>query len=104
MNELYRFYWLSPFNCIIMLLLLLLFCFNLTYLDCLDNTDCATGASCTSNVCGCNAGTPVLVGDSASDTAVECVECTSSNFGSCEPNDSCDTSTNLCVGMYLSFL
>ena len=67
-------------------------------LDCLDNSDCATGASCDAGVCSCNTGTPVLVGDSASDTSDECVECTSTDFGSCAEFDSCDTSTNLCVG------
>ena len=70
-------------------------------LDCLDNSDCATGASCNAGVCACNVATPVLVGDSASDTSNECVECTSTDFGSCEQYDSCDTSTNVCVGMYL---
>ena len=73
-------------------------------IDCLDNSDCATGASCIGGLCGCNTGTPVLVGDSASDTSDECVECTDSNFGSCEPNDSCDTSTNLCVGMLFCYI
>ena len=67
-------------------------------LDCLDDSDCATAASCNAGVCECNAGVPALIGSSASDTTSTCVECTSSDFGSCEPNDSCDTSTNLCVG------
>ena len=68
------------------------------YVDCLDNSGCATGASCNAGVCGCNTGTPVLVGNSASDTSDECVECTASDFGSCEEFDSCDTSNNACVG------
>ena len=67
-------------------------------LDCLSNAECATGASCNAGVCECNSDTPVLTGDSASDIADICVECTATDFGSCDSNDSCDDSTNLCVG------
>ena len=76
-----------------MIILFILLC-----VDCLDNSDCATGASCNAGVCECNSGTPVLVGNSASDTSDECVECTDSNFGSCLATDVCDTSSNDCVG------
>ena len=53
------------------------------------------------SLCNCNnADTPVLVGDSASDTSNECVECTSTDFGSCGPNDSCELINNVCVGTW----
>ena len=65
------------------------------------DSDCAAGASCAAGVCSCDTETPVLVGDSASDTSSECVECTDSDFGSCESNDSCDTANNVCVGKFI---
>ena len=78
-----------------------IYLFSRFLIDCLNNANCAPGASCNAGVCSCNAGTPVLVGDSASDTTDECVECTATNFGSCHAYDSCDTANNVCVGIVL---
>ena len=88
------FIYLNSFHITFLILINLIFS-----LDCLNDFDCAFGASCTAGVCGCNAETPVLVGDSASDIADLCVECVSGNSGSCSSIQVCDVSSAVCVGM-----
>ena len=76
--------------------------------DCLSDSDCATGASCAAGVCSCDVETPVLVGDSAADTSATCVPCTGSDSGSCGVFEVCDAPINTCKRMsfiyFISFL
>ena len=67
-------------------------------LDCLSDSDCATGAICLGGECSCNINIPVLVGGIASNTSATCVECSSSDSSECTSIEVCDTVSNICVG------
>ena len=71
---------------------------HMIILDCLTDADCAAGAVCTNNTCTASTDTPVCLDGVPSDSGATCVECTAADFGSCEPNDSCDEINNVCVG------